>query len=372
MAQPAAADPREDQLIEAAKAGDEAAFGELMSDNRTGLQAHCYRMLGSTHDAEDALQEAMLRAWRAIGRFEGRSSLRSWLYKIATNTCLDIIGRRPKRVLPPGHVGASGPDDVPGRPEVESVWIEPFPDETLALEDGLAGPEARYEQREAVELAFIAALQHLAPNQRAVLILREVLGFSANEVSESLDTSVASVNSALQRARATVEQRLPERTQQETLRTLGDQRVREIVEGYMDAMERCDVDAVLSMLTEDAAWSMPPMATWWSGRSDLEAWLGRWPLSGEWKWAHVASRANGQPAVGSYTWDEESGAYLPFALDVLTLRDDKISEVTSFITRSMETDDEEALEGRWPEQEMDERALSGVFERFGLPDRISA
>jgi RNA polymerase sigma-70 factor (ECF subfamily) len=329
-------------------------------------------MLGSTHDAEDAVQDAMLRAWRALGRFEGRSSLRSWLYKIATNTCLDIIGRRPKRVLPLDHNAASGPDDVPGRPEVESVWIEPFPDETLVLEDGPAGPDASYEQREAVELAFIAAVQHLAPNQRAVLILREVLGFSANEVSESLETSVASVNSALQRARATVDERLPERSQQETLRTLGDERVKEMVSGYMDAMERCDVDAVLEMLTEDATWSMPPMSTWWSGRADLEAWLRRWPLSGEWKWAHRASHANGQPAVASYTWDEERGVFLPFALDVLTLRDEKICAVTSFITRSMETEDEEALEGRWPEQEMDQRALTGVYERFGLPAELPA
>jgi RNA polymerase sigma-70 factor (ECF subfamily) len=367
-----ASDHDEGQLLKAAQAGDESAFGTLISDHRTGLQAHCYRMLGSTHDAEDAVQDAMLRAWRAIGRFEGRSSLRSWLYKIATNSCLDIIGRRPKRVLPIDHNEASGPDDVPGRPEVESVWIEPFPDETLVLEDGLAAPEARYEQREAVELAFIAAMQNLAPNQRAVLILREVLGFSANEVSESLETSVASVNSALQRARATVDERLPDRSQQETLRTLGDERVRGMVENYMDAMERCDVDAVLEMLTEDATWSMPPMSTWWSGQADLEAWLRRWPLSGEWKWAHLASHANGQPAIASYTWDEGRGAFLPFALDVLTLRDEKICAVTSFITRSMETEDEEALEGRWPEQEMDQRALVGVYERFGLPAELPA
>src|SRR4051794_37563234 len=164
-------------------------------------------MLGSTHDAEDALQDAMLRAWRGLSRLEDRHSLRAWLYRIATNTCLDTIGRRPKRVLPIDYGPSADPHDGPGEPLVESVWVEPYPDERLGVEDGYAAPEARYEEREAVELAFIPALQLLPPNQRAVLILREVLGFSAKEVGEALDTSVASVNSALQRARKTVDER---------------------------------------------------------------------------------------------------------------------------------------------------------------------
>src|SRR5437764_12765277 len=158
-------------------------------------------MLGSVHDAEDALQDAMLRAWRGLAGFEGRSSLRSWLYTIATNTCLNLIARRPKRVLPIDYGPAAYPHDGPGEPLVESVWVEPYPDEKLGLEDGLAAPEASYEQRESVELAFIAALQNLPPNQRAVLILREVLGFSAREVAETLETTTPSGNSALQRAR---------------------------------------------------------------------------------------------------------------------------------------------------------------------------
>src|SRR3954469_7812384 len=209
-------------ILEAAQAGDETAFERLVGPFRGELHAHCYRMLGSLHDAEDAMQESMLRAWRGLGRFEGRSSLRSWLYTIATNTCLNAIARRPRRVLPVDYGPAADPPDAPGEPVVESVWIEPYPDELLGVEDGYAAPEARYEMRESVELAFIAALQHLPANQRAVLVLREVLGFSAKEVAESLDTSVASVNSALQRARAAVEERVPEQTQQETLRTLGD------------------------------------------------------------------------------------------------------------------------------------------------------
>jgi RNA polymerase sigma-70 factor (ECF subfamily) len=217
-------------LLETARRGDEEAYRRLVEPHRTELHAHCYRMLGSVHDAEDALQDALVRAWRGLPKFEGRSSLRSWLYRIATNTCLDLVERRPKRVLPVDYEPAD-PHEGPGEPITESVWVEPYPDERLGLEDGLAAPEAQYEQREGVELAFIAALQHLPANQRAVLILREVLGFSAQETAETLETTVASVNSALQRARKAVDERLPEQTQQATLRALGDERLSEIVEG---------------------------------------------------------------------------------------------------------------------------------------------
>src|SRR3989440_8192073 len=229
---------QERTLLEAARGGDQGAYGRLLEPYRAQLHAHCYRMLGSVHDAEDALQEASLRAWRGLARFEGRSSLRSWLYTIATNTCLNQIAARPKRVLPIDYGPAYDPHRPPGEPVIESVWVEPYPDEMVGLEDGLAAPEATYEQREAVELAFIAALQHLPPNQRAVLILREVLGFSAQEVAEALETSVASVNSALQRARKTVDERLPDSSQQANLRALGDEKVRDIVESYMAAMAR--------------------------------------------------------------------------------------------------------------------------------------
>src|SRR5213083_3326383 len=224
---------QERNLLEAARGGDQGAYGRLLETYRTQLHAHCYRMLGSVHDAEDALQEASIRAWRGLARFEGRSSLRSWLYTIATNTCLNAIARRPKRVLPVDYGPAADPHDAPGEPIVESVWVEPYPDEMLGIEDGYAAPEARYEQRESIELAFVAALQHLPPNQRAVLILREVLGFSAKEVAEALDTSVASVNSALQRARAAVEERVPAQSQQATLRALGDDALRDLVTRYV-------------------------------------------------------------------------------------------------------------------------------------------
>ena len=346
------------ELLAAARGGDQDAFGRLFEPFRRELHAHCYRMVGSVHDADDALQDASLRAWRGLPRFEGRSSLRSWLYTIATNACLTLIERRPKRVLPIDYGPASDPRDGVGEPVVESVWIEPYPDV----------PEARYEQREGVELAFIAALQHLPATQRAVLILREVLNFSAREVAEALDTTVASVNSALQRARKAVDERLPERSQQATLRALGDDRLREIVESYMDAMQRGDIEAVVGMLAEDAAWTMPPLATWFRG-ADLRDFLRIGPLSGEWRWAHRATTANGQPAIGAYTWDAGERAFLPFALDVITLDGDRIAEVTAFIVRAVGPPDREFY-ARWPDHALDPVQVAAVFERFGLPTRI--
>jgi RNA polymerase sigma-70 factor (ECF subfamily) len=355
----------EQQLLRAARAGDQAAFQPLVEPYRGELHAHCYRMLGSVHDAEDALQEALLRSWRGLKRFEGRSSLRSWLYTIATNTCLNQLAKRPKRVLPIDYGPSWDPHDGVGEPVVESVWIEPYPDAHLA--DGPAGPEARYEQRESVELAFVAALQHLPANQRAVLILREVLSFSAAEVAEALETTVASVNSALQRARKTVDEKLPAQSQQATLRALGDERLRELVERYMDALDREDVDAVVAMLAEDAAWSMPPLASWFRG-PDVRDFLERGPLSGQWRWRRLATTANGQPAVGAYTWDEAEGCYLPFALDVITLDGDRIKEITAFITRAMAGRDPEYY-ARFPDQALD--PVRNVFERFGLPARVA-
>jgi RNA polymerase sigma factor (sigma-70 family) len=230
------------ELLQAARHGDQDAFAQLVGRHDAELRAHCYRMLGSVPDAEDALQEALLRAWRGLPRFEGRSSLHSWLYAIATNACLRAIERRPKRVLPIDYGPASDPHDGPDKPLLESVWVEPYPDELLGLSDGAAAPEARYEQRESVELAFVAALQNLPARQRAVLILRDVLGFSAAEVAETLETTTASVNSALQRARKMVDERLPAQSQQATLRSLGDTRLRGLVDDYLDAWERGDVD----------------------------------------------------------------------------------------------------------------------------------
>jgi RNA polymerase sigma-70 factor (ECF subfamily) len=357
----------EHTLLNAARGGDEDAYGRLLEPYRGELHAHCYRMLGSVHDAEDAVQDASLRAWRGLARFEGRSSLRSWLYTIATNTCLNLIAKRPKRVLPIDYGPATDPHDGLGMPLSETVWLEPYPDETIGLQDGFAAPDARYEQRESVELAFVAALQYLPATQRAVLILREVLGFSAAEVAETLETTVASVNSALQRARKTVDDKLPERSQQATLRSLGDEKLQAMVEAYMDAMVRGDVPRVVSMLAEDAAWSMPPLPTWFVGLEGITGFLRNGPLSGEWRWRHHPARVNGQAAIAAYTWSDEESAYLPFALDVLTLEGDRIKEVTAFITRMANSEDREFYT-RWPDQPLDRARFT--FERFGLPGRL--
>ena len=228
------------------------------------------------------------------------------------------------------------PGDGPGTPLLESIWIDPYPDTTL--EDGYASPDARYEARESVELAFIVALQHLPARQRAVLILREVLGFSAREVAHSLDTTAASVNSALQRARKTLAEGLPERSQQRTLRTLGDDGLRRLVERYVAAWESRNVEEMLSVLVEDATFAMPPFACWFDGRDDIVAFLARWTPT----LRHVLTRAGGQPAVAWYIRNA-SGAYLPSAIEVLTLEGNRVKEIVAFAD------------------------AEGLFPRFGLP-----
>jgi RNA polymerase sigma-70 factor, ECF subfamily len=323
----------------------ETEFGDLVEAHRADLHAHCYRMLGSLHDADDALQEAHLRAWRALPKFRGESSFRTWLYRIATNTCLDMIRRRPKRVLPIDY----GPSTAMNSPErgqrlPAELWIEPYPDEEIGVEEGPADPEARYERREALELAFVAALQYLLPRQRAALVLRDVLGFTAKEAAEALETTVPSVNGALRRARAALGERLPDRTQQATLRALGDERLRAVVEDFADAFERGDIDAILSLLTDDATFAMPPYPEWRRGREAIaQSWLMPGGLPPRLRYARTS--ANGQPALGTYLMEPESGTYVPIALDVLTLRGDGISAVTAFREPS-------------------------IFERFGLPDRL--
>ena len=326
--------------------GDREAFDELVDAHRGELHAHCYRMLGSLHDADDALQDALLRAWRALPGFCGRSSLRTWLYRIATNVCLDALARRPKRVLPLDYgppMAAEG--DAGERPLPAAVWIEPYPDEAFGVPDGAAGPEARYERREALELAFVAALQHLPPRQRAALVLRDVLGFAAQEAAEALGTTVPSVNGALRRARVALEQRVPDRSQQATLRALGDRRLRETVERFADSFERGDVEAILAMLADDATFAMPPYPQWCRGRDAIaSSWL--MPAGPPPRLRYLPARANGQLALGTYVLDPARGAYAPLALDVLTLRGALIADVTAFRTPA-------------------------VFARFRLPERLA-
>jgi RNA polymerase sigma-70 factor, ECF subfamily len=327
-------------LLDRARAGDEAAFTELVEAHRGELHAYCYRMLGSVHDAEDALQDALLRAWRGLHGFEGRGSVRSWLYSIATNTALDVTRHKSRRELPVSFGPAAPRGARLGEPVTEPVWLEPYPDQWLAG----PSPEARYEQRESVELTFMIMLQQLPPLQRAALILRDVLGFSPAEMSSQLGTSVAAVNSALQRARAAARSGLPARSQQATLRELGGQRISEIAARYADAIERGDADTLVSMLTGDATWCMPPIPTWFKGHMALHEWLLRDPLAERWR--HQATRANGQLAVAGYLFDAGTGRYPGHVIDVLTLAGDRIAAVTAFLLPA---------------------AGAGIFARFGLP-----
>jgi RNA polymerase sigma-70 factor (ECF subfamily) len=319
----------EAELIAAAKEGDEDAYAALVDPHRPALHAHCYRMLGSVPDAEDALQEALLGAWRGLSRFEGRSSLRSWLYTIATNACLKAIERRPKRVLPVDYGPARDPHGELDEPLVESVWLEPYPDELLVAVDQHA-PEARYEQRESVEVAFVAALQHLPARQRAVLILRDVLGFSGAEAAKALDMSAEAIYSALQRAHKSVDERLPAQSQQATLASIGDARLRRLVNQYVDAWERADVDALVELLTEDATIAMPPYRTWYAGRDAVATFLRKTPLVGR-RWRILPSHANGQLAFAHYLWSDEANTYAWHGIEVLGLREDRIAAITAFL-----------------------------------------
>jgi RNA polymerase sigma-70 factor, ECF subfamily len=321
----------EEQLIGAARTGDEQAFGKLVDPHRNGLYVHCYRMLGSPQDAEDALQETLLRAWRGLEAFQGRSSPRSWLYTIATNASLRAIERRPPRVLPLDHGPPTDPHDGPGGPLAESVWIEPLPDGRLELSEGRANPEASYEQREGVELAFVAALQMLPGRQRAVLILREVLGFSAREVAEILETTPPAIDSAMQRARATIEGRLPERSQQTTLRSLGDEATRVIVERYVGAWESGDVEALKTLLAEDATISMPPQSNWFQGREAVAAFVAGWPMEHGRGWPCRLISANGQLAFAHYEVDREDGSVRPHNISVIELDGALIGSIIAFL-----------------------------------------
>jgi RNA polymerase sigma-70 factor (TIGR02960 family) len=289
-------------------------------------------MLGSVHDADDALQETLLAAWRGLAGFEGRASLRSWLYRIATHACLRLAATRRRRLLSPGYGPARTDVHDLGDLVTEPVWLEPYPEPEAGPAAGPGSdPEARYAERESVELAFVAALQYLPPVQRAVLILREVLQFSAAEVAQVLDRSVASVNSSLQRARkaagtqATITQ--PGRQQAE-LAALGDQGQRELVEAFVAAWERADVAALVALLADDVKFSMPPLPAWFGGRADVE----RFFVQRMWAtpWRLVPARANGQLAFACYQ-GRADGSFGLSAINVVTLRGGRVAELTGFL-----------------------------------------
>lgn len=286
---------------------------------RSELLAHCYRMLGSFQDAEDVLQEVSLRAWRGRSSFEGRSSLRTWLHRITVNACLNELGRKERRILPMEFGGSGEPHAPLGDPLDEVPWLEPFPDD----------PEQSVVERESVELAFVAAVQYIPANQRAALIMFDVLGFSAAEIADAMDTTPASVNSALQRARQLVDERMPERSQLSTLAALGQDGQQELVAGFTAALQHHDIDGMLALLTEDATWSMPPIPTWFRGHEAIAAFCIDAPFHFNWRCRPL--QVNGQLALGCYWWVETVGSFVAYSLNVFDLRDDRISSIVSFI-----------------------------------------
>ena len=313
----------------AARAGDEMAFEQLVTPYRRELLVHGYRMLGSVQDAEDALQDALLGAWRGLDGFEERSSVRTWLYRITTNACIRAGQRRPKRLVSMDYHPAFHDVWQVGEVNPELAWLEPVPGSLIADAGTSADPSARYEARESVELAFVAALQHLPATQRAVLILRVVLAFPAADVAVLLGTTVASVNSALQRARAALKRRVHGESQQTVLRGLGEQRQRELVSSFIAAWERADVPALLDMLVEDARFTMPPLPAWFQGQADIERFLRERCFATRWRM--LPTSANGQLAVACYQEKPDTPVYPLSAINVLTLHGDRIAEITGFI-----------------------------------------
>jgi RNA polymerase sigma-70 factor (ECF subfamily) len=327
--------------------GDEREFAAAFERHRGELQVHCYRMLGSFDESEDLVQETFLRAWRkrASFSFAGRSSVRAWLYRIATNACLDVLRGRPRRLLPPEVSPAANPDAAPA-PAADLPWLQPYPDRLL---DSIAppdeGPDTMVVARETIELAFLAAIQHLPPRQRAVFILRDVLGWSAKDSASVVEASVASVNSALQRARATLQDRLPgPRTEWAPARWPSKEE-RELLRRYLEAHEQTDIDALAGLLREDARLTMPPLPTWYLGRTAIvtASAKGFDPEFGQLR--SIVAAANTQPAAAHYLRRPDDSDYRPVALDVLRIENGGVAEITSFV-------------------------LPELFPAFGLPPKL--
>jgi RNA polymerase sigma-70 factor (ECF subfamily) len=309
-------------------------FDALTQRYQRELLAHCYRMSGSVHEAEDLVQETLLRAWRSSGGFEGRSSVRTWLYRIATNVCLTNLEGRPRRPLP---TGLGAPDQHAGDPldaQPEIPWLEPIPDAAVQVEE-----------KDTIRLAFVAALQHLPARQRAVLVLRDVLRWSAAETAEALDTTVAAVNSALQRAHAQIERARPT---VDTTAGAGelDDRQQQLLTEYVEAFWRKDIDRIVSLLAADATWEMPPFTGWYSGAATIGELVDTQCPGGTNDMPMLRTSANGQPAFGLYMRSAD-GDFVPFHLQVLELDGDRVAHVSAFFDIEM-------------------------FRRFGLPDRVPA
>jgi RNA polymerase sigma-70 factor (ECF subfamily) len=318
-------------VLAAIRAGDQAAFGDLAERHRRRLHLHCYRMLGSFEDAEDLVQETFLRAWRARAAFEGRSLFHTWLYRVATNACLNVLERSPRRVLPPDVSGpASGepresPDWAPELP-----WLQPYPDFLLeSAAPSEAEPDAMLVSRETIELAYLAAIQYLPPRQRAVLLMRDALGWSARQVAALLETSVPSVNSALQRARATLRERLSARRVDWPVPSAAPDE-QSLLERFMQAFEQADSVGLTQLLREDARWAMPPAMLWFDGRPAIEDMLRLFPLGWQGDFRMVPAPANRQPAAATYLRLTGESLYRLVALTVLRIDRGQITDITTF------------------------------------------
>jgi RNA polymerase sigma-70 factor (ECF subfamily) len=334
-------DPAEAARLAAARRGDQYEFSSLTEPYRHELQIHCYRILGSLHEAEDLVQETLLRAWRRLDSYEGRASFRAWLYKIATNACLDVLDqRRSRRTLPTSARPASDPHTPIAPPPSEPVWLEPFPDEWLV--EAAASPEARYTALESVSLAFLAALQALPPRQRAVLILSDVLDWSAREVAELLGLTVSAANSALHRARVTLTKHYHGREPESVAKSRVDIQTQRLLERYVQAWETADVARLVALLKEDATFTMPPSPSWYRGRAAIGAFVavtvfadhGMFPGKAAGRWRLVPTRANAQPAFAIYQ-RMEGNVYQAFGIHVLTFEAGRLAEITSFIDSSL-------------------------------------
>jgi RNA polymerase sigma-70 factor (ECF subfamily) len=330
-------DTAESALISAALQGDAGEFSRLTEPYRKELQVHCYRILGSLQEAEDMVQETFLRAWRHLDSFEGRSSLRAWLYKIATNACLDAIDRKKaRRSLPPRKSPAADPLAQISPPSTETTWLEPFPDEWLV--DAAAGPEARYLASESVTLAFLAALQALPARQRAVLILKDVLDWQATEVAEMTGLTTSAVNSALHRARVTLSKNYHHRGMEKVAQSQADLKTQELLDQYVQAWERADVDGLVALLKDEAVFSMPPSPSWYAGKAAIRTFIaatvfadhGMFPGVAAGRWRLLPTRANQQPAYAIYQ-KNEGGGYQAFGMHVIDVQAGRIAEVVSFV-----------------------------------------
>lgn len=313
----------------------EPEFATRAEPYRHELQVHCYRMLGSLQDAEDLVQETLLRAWQKREALREQTSLRAWLYKIATNACLDAIDRRPKRTLPLHYTSPSDPNEPPAPPILESIWLDPLPETLLA--DTSTSPEAHYSRRESVSLAFLAALQTLPARQRAVLILRDVLDWSAEECAQLLNMTVSAVNSTLHRARVTLSKRY-QRVNPDTLPARSDEpQVRGLLQRYVQAWEAADIEEMLQLLREDATLLMPPSPTWIQGKANITVFAGKyfWGSHPAGQWRLIATAANDAPAFAFYERIGTSGRYRAFSIQLLEIRDGKITREITFMNPAL-------------------------------------